>query len=151
MDEISYSVSLCLQNAMAIGFVPTESGTDLRNKLERADDVNVYLNLTTSLDDKNNFVGWQKQWNKRIVHVCGDAECCKYSSRISVDCMHWCMKETGGRLNAALACLLQCSLKDGESTNDDEWVRCSKKRASNSKTKHYFYLFRYTQRGKTNF
>jgi hypothetical protein len=57
MDEISYSVSLCLQNAMAIGFVPTESGTDLRNKLERADDVNVYLNLTTSLDDKNNFVG----------------------------------------------------------------------------------------------
>ena len=116
MDEISYSVSLCLQNAMAIGFVPTESGTDLRNKLERADDVNVYLNLvTTSLDEAVR----QKQGNKRIGLVCGDAEC-KSSSRISADGMHWCMKETGGRLNAALACLLQCSLKDGESTNDDE-------------------------------
>ena len=39
--------------------------------------------------------------------------------------MHWCMKETGGRLNAGLACLIQCSLIiDGR---DDEKRACQRR------------------------
>ena len=43
-----------------------------------------------------------------------------------MDGMHWCiMKETGGRLNAGLACLIQCSLIiDGR---DDEKRACQRR------------------------
>ena len=44
-------------------------------------------------------------------HVCANANCDE-KSLISSDGMHWCTKATGGRINAALACLFRCSFEE---------------------------------------
>jgi len=33
--------------------------------------------------------------------------------------MHWCLKETAGRINAAIACIKQCSYRDVENNADN--------------------------------
>ena len=72
-----------------------------------------------------------KKISRKIGHVCADANCEKKSC-ITADGQHWCAKVTGGRINAALACLLRCSFveveeEDGniEEMKECEW-RCNK-------------------------
>ena len=106
MDLFAYSVSLFLHNSMDIGLFPTDEGKKLARQMEQEQkDFNTYLNLTKTLNDAVKLRSNQKS----VGQVCGDMAC-QTSSRTSYDGMHWCMKETSGRLNAALACLLKCSL-----------------------------------------
>jgi len=51
-------------------------------------------------------------------------ECDCVRNMLSFDGLHWCMESLGGRITAATACLLQCSLLEGpdseiESTGDN--------------------------------
>ena len=121
MDVFSYSVFMFLHNSMAIGLYPIDQGMELKSQLEQAADFGTFLNKTTALDDTLRTVVKGKG---KIGLVCGDKNC-ETKSRITYDGMHWCMKETSGRLNAGLACLLKCSIQDGEETLTQCERRCN--------------------------
>lgn len=42
-----------------------------------------------------------------------DGSCACKKNQVSCDGMHWCMETIGGKVVAALACLMQCPLKNG--------------------------------------
>jgi len=137
MDMYAYTISLVLQNSMAIGVTPNDSGVALQRQLRESTDFDIYLNVTMSLEYlfENATVTMTKKgkvFSKKKGHVCADANCDK-KSRITADGQHWCTKSTGGRINAALACLLRCSFgeeakadKTAEEMKQCEW-RCNKK------------------------
>jgi len=131
MDMYAYTVSLILQNAMAIGLVSNDRGASLQLQLRESNDFDTYLNLTMSLDDiyqhKTNIIfkiiADNKMFKKQS-HICADANCDK-KSRITADGMHWCTKVTGGRINAALACLLRCTFdEEKEDRSIEEMKQC---------------------------
>ena len=137
MDMFAYTVSLFLQNSMVIGLVSNEIGATLQRQLQESIDFDSYLNLTMSLHNvlQITFVAEVTKRGKEIIvkrgHVCANANCDK-KSLISSDGMHWCTKATGGRINAALACLLRCSFEEEakvdktvEEMKQCEW-RCNK-------------------------
>jgi len=136
MDLYAYTVSLVLQNSMAIGLVSNDRGATLQRQLQESNDFDTYLNLTMSLDDiyqhrtQIYFKIKGRGMFKKQSHICADANCDK-KSRITADGMHWCTKVTGGRINAALACLLRCSFEEEkedrsiEEMKQCEW-RCNK-------------------------
>jgi len=98
--------------------------------LNESADFGDFLNLTLGSPFKeawNHSVpskAGEKMVRKKIGHTCGDAKCAKWSV-ITSDGIHWCMDILGGRLNAALACLLRCSLRDIEEF--DDIVVCEKR------------------------
>jgi hypothetical protein len=49
-------------------------------------------------------------------------ECTCIRNMISIDGMHWCMESLGGRITAAMACLLRCSL-----TPKNQHVQCAQR------------------------
>jgi hypothetical protein len=66
-----------------------------------------------------------KETEMIVVNSCGElpvnftqTKSCKKSSS-SYDGMHWCLKETAGRINAAIACIIQCSYRDMENNADN--------------------------------
>jgi len=133
MDMFAYTVSLFLQNSMAIGLIPNDTGATLQRQLRESTDFDTYLNLTMSLDDVLQIpapnVTVTKTQNEIISkrgQVCANANCDK-KSLISLDGMHWCTKSTGGRINAALACLLRCSFEEetkADTTVEQEMRQC---------------------------
>mmetsp|Transcript_3185 Transcript_3185/g.4904 ORF Transcript_3185/g.4904 Transcript_3185/m.4904 type:complete len:542 (-) Transcript_3185:80-1705(-) len=139
MDLYAYTVSLVLQNSMAIGLVSNDRGATLQRQLQESNDFDTYLNLTMSLDDiyqRKTQIHFKTaggiEMFKKQSHICADANCDK-KSRITADGQHWCTKSTGGRINAALACLLRCSFgeeakadKTAKEMKQCEW-RCNKK------------------------
>ena len=136
MDMYAYTVSLILQNSMAIGLLSNDKGTTLQQQLQESTDFDTYLNLTASMDylfenSTKTVTKKGKEFSWKIGHVCADANCEKKSC-ITADGQHWCAKVTGGRINAALGCLLRCSFveveeEDGniEEMKECEW-RCNK-------------------------
>jgi len=134
MDLYAYTVSLVLQNSMAIGLVSNDRGATLQRQLQESNDFDTYLNLTMSLDDiyqRKTQIHFKTaggiEMFKKQSHICADANCDK-KSRITADGQHWCTKVTGGRINAALACLLRCSFEEDRSIEEMkqcEW-RCNK-------------------------
>ena len=112
MDVFSYSVSMFLENAMNNEMIPLSIGTNIKNNLEQADDFQAYLNYAKEIDDalKENNGGVLDSSTIKNAFMCSE-KACKTKSRLTYDALHWCMKETSGRMNAALACLLKCTLK----------------------------------------
>ena len=129
MDLYAYSISLFLQNSMEMGLIQKKAGEELQQKLGQSADFHTYLNSTMALAEAlKRTIPLRvkgKVLQKKIGHVCGDINCTT-QSMISRDGMHWCMKETGGRLDAAVACLVQCSLKD----ESDEEIRGCERRCN---------------------
>jgi len=113
MDVFSYSVAIFLENTIANGMIPVWFGRTLIRDLSQADDYQTYLNLTKKIDKilKSHHGGELSGEIFKNGYVCADNTCETYS-RISYDGLHWCMKETSGRMNAGLACLIKCSLKE---------------------------------------
>ena len=66
-----------------------------------------------------------------IAHVCAapkpatDAPRCHKQNSFSIDGMHYCMSTIGGRLSAAVACLLKCVYDDRERTLDGCATSCN--------------------------
>ena len=130
MDMYAYTVSLILQNSMVIGLVSNDTGATLQQQLRESSDFDTYLNLTMSMDyvfENSTTIVTKtgKNFGRKIGHVCADANCEK-KSRITSDGQHWCTKITGGRINAALACLLRCSFVEVEEEdgNIEELKQC---------------------------
>ena len=119
MDIYSLSVASYLQNSMKIGIIQNDTAKELQSKLfsRSIDDPFHFLNLTMALNDsiKNSTVPIRKFFNsgriiKDVVGLsCGEINC-TIQSGITEDGLHWCMNLFGGRLNAGLACVVQCSL-----------------------------------------
>ena len=117
MDIFAYSVTLFLHQSMEIGLISRDFGNELRNKMDNAADYDEYLNLTMSLSEAYNhtspFSEKGKIYYRKDGHFCADKDC-NTASIVSADGMHWCIDEMGERMNAAIACLTECSLKEGE-------------------------------------
>ena len=117
MDIFAYSVTLFLHQSMEIGLISRDFGNELRNKMDNAADYDEYLNLTMSLSEAYNHTS--RFSVKGIIHYrkdghfCADKDC-NTASIVSADGMHWCIDEMGERMNAAIACLTTCSLKEGQ-------------------------------------
>uniref|UniRef100_A0A7S2UQD4 Uncharacterized protein n=2 Tax=Attheya septentrionalis TaxID=420275 RepID=A0A7S2UQD4_9STRA len=129
MDLYSYSVDLFVQNSIEIGIITKNKGEELQSKLSNSVNPHEFLNLTMGLSEAFNHtmpIRGQRQIERKIGHTCGDVNC-NTKSMISYDGMHWCMRETGGRLNAGLACLIQCSLMNNDETRDDVVRLCERK------------------------
>ncbi len=127
MDLYSLSVASYLQNSMEIGIFRNDTGKDLQSKLflKSIDDPFHFLNLTMALKDsiKDYTIPHRKHFthgkisknsageilHRKVGQSCGDINCTIPSS-ITRDGQHWCMDQFAGRLNAGLACLVQCSL-----------------------------------------
>ena len=127
MDIYSLSVASYLQNSMKIGIIQNDTAKELQSKLfsRSIDDPFHFLNLTMALNDsiKSSTIPIRKNFNSgRIIKMqagvtlyhkaglsCGDKNC-TIRSGITEDGLHWCMNLFGGRLNAGLACVVQCSL-----------------------------------------
>jgi hypothetical protein len=141
MDLYAYSVSLFLQNSIEIGVMQSERGEELKSKLLQSANASDFLNLTMTLNEALNqsiplmggprgrliVTKYGRIIQNKIGHTCGDINCTT-KSMITRDGMHWCMKETGGRLSAGLACLIQCSLiNDGR---DDKTIKACERRCN---------------------
>ena len=117
MDIFAYSVTLFLHQSMEIGLISRDFGNELRNKMDNAADYDEYLNLTMSLSEAYNhtspFSVNGKNYHRKDGHFCADKDC-NTASIVSADGMHWCIDEMGERMNAAIACLTTCSLKEGQ-------------------------------------
>jgi hypothetical protein len=133
MDTYAYTFSMYLQNSMAIGLIPSDIGNSLQQQLRDSTEYETYLNLTLSLRDIFNSTATIYLWNnlvykKGLIHADSNF---RKKSLTSFDGMHWCTQATGGRLNAALACLLRCSFgtdyddSAADEMKDCEW-RCNK-------------------------
>jgi hypothetical protein len=135
MDTFAYTFSMYLQNSMAIGLIPSDIGNSLQQQLRDSTKYDTYLNLTLSLSDIFNSTtitvtqkGYRLHYKKGQVYA--DSNFSK-KSLTSSDGQHWCSQATGGRLNAALACLLRCSFETdyddsaADQMKDCEW-RCNK-------------------------
>jgi hypothetical protein len=120
---------------MAIGLIPSDIGNSLQQQLRDSTKYDTYLNLTLSLSDIFNSTtttvtqkGYRLHYKKGQVYA--DSNFTE-KSLTSLDGQHWCTQATGGRLNAALACLLRCSLETdyddsaADQMKDCEW-RCNK-------------------------
>jgi len=126
MDMFAFSVSLFTQNSMAIGLISNKIGKEFQKKLNESPDFGDFLNLTLESPLKEAWTHFipaktdntERIYKLRIGHTCGDDTKCAKKSIITSDGMHWCMDIFGGRINAALACLLQCSLSDIEEFDD---------------------------------
>ena len=133
MDLYSLSVITYLQNSMDIGIIASETGKALQSKLlskPSIDNPFHFLNLSLALKDSlQNFAiplpraksrGVPRHGNilyRKIGLSCGDKNCTILSD-ISKDGLHWCMDTFAGRLNAGLACLVQCSLVSASEDGD---------------------------------
>ena len=116
MDIYAYSIRLFLHQCMAIELITKDFGNELINKMEDAANYDEFLNLTLSLSEAFNhtkpFGKGRKKCKRKDGHFCADKDC-KKMSIITRDGMHWCMDEMGERMNAAIACLTECSLNNG--------------------------------------
>lgn len=133
MDVFAYSVFLFLQNSIEIGLIPKKKGEELKARLNETADYNEFLNLSMALQDVGAFnqtIRVRGQ-TRHVGQYCGDLKC-HSQSMISYDGMHWCMQETGGRLDAGLACLIQCSLHDDAGAEAGETTRACE-RSCNTK------------------
>ena len=126
MDLYSLSVATYLQNSMDIGIIASETGKALQSKLlskPSIDNPFHFLNLTLALKDSlQNFAIPLRREHGNILYrkiglSCGDKNCTILSD-ISIDGIHWCMDTFAGRLNAGLACLVQCSLVSASDDGD---------------------------------
>ena len=117
MDIFAYSITLFLHQSMEIGLISRDFGNELRNKMDNAADYDEYLNLTMSLSEAYNhtspFRTGQGILHRKDGHFCADKNC-KTASIVTEDGMHWCIDEMGERMNAGIACLIECGLKEGE-------------------------------------
>jgi len=115
MDLFAYSTFMFLQNSIEIGLISKEKGESLKTSLNQATNADAFLNLTMELDHDGVFNRTIKvgKIHRHVGQYCGDIDCRK-QSMISTDGMHFCLRETGGRINAGLACLVQCSINDEE-------------------------------------
>ena len=137
MDTFAYTFSMYLQNSMAIGIVPDDTGTRLQQQLRESTEYDTYLNLTMSMKDVFNSTV-TKVVTKKGIPLTGKHGLLFADLNLSIksltssDGQHWCTKATGGRINAALACLLRCSFGNEydessitDKMKDCEW-RCNK-------------------------
>ena len=133
MDTYAYTFSMYLQNSMAIGLIPSDIGNSLQQQLIDSTEYETYLNLTMSLSDIFNSTA-TTYVRDNLVYKQGQRYAdsnFRKKSLTTLDGMHWCTQATGGRLNAALACLLRCSFETdyddsaADQMKDCEW-RCNK-------------------------
>ena len=80
MEMYAYTVSLILQNSMAIGLLSNDKGTTLQQQLQESTDFDTYLNLTVSMDylfenSTKTVTKKGKEFSWKIGHVCADANC----------------------------------------------------------------------------
>ena len=117
MDIFAYSITLFLYQSMEIGLISRDFGNELSKKMGNAADYDEYLNLTMSLSEAYNhtspFRTGKGIHHRKDGHFCADKNC-KTASIVTDDGMHWCIDEMGERMNAGIACLTECSLKEGE-------------------------------------
>jgi hypothetical protein len=148
IDIYAFSLSLFLTNSMNMGLISNITGEALQVKLKESADIDEYLNLAMSLNVTLNKRLAKVNHIARIIgQYCGtvekitkcreeapvtnstitpgDGKCwtCGKLSAFSYDGMHWCMSVTAGRINAGLACLLRCSLNNG---NGNALVACER-------------------------
>ena len=114
MDLFAYSITLFLHQSMEIGIISRDFGAELGTRMANAADYDEYLNLAMSLSEAyNQTLGARKSWFGgaiKVGHYCADKDC-KTKSIVTADGIHWCIEEMGERMNAAIACLSECSLK----------------------------------------
>ena len=125
MDLFAYSAHMFLENSIGIGLVPSEKGMELRHRMKRTQSTDyhydAFLNVTLELNEYFNSTDrkYRKGGPRKKGQMCGNSQCDK-ESIITNDGIHYCMDETGSRIDAVLACLIQCSLlKD----DDDDHIR----------------------------
>lgn len=131
MDIGALSIFMFLANSMDIGIIEKNEGEELQSKLMNAKDSNEFLNISSLLHDAFNYTipfyrpngSIMPGFVRKIGHACGDIEC-KQKSALTKDGVHWCMDKTAGRINAGLACLLQCGIMDENVHNQGSVQTC---------------------------
>ena len=126
MDIYAYSIRLFLHQSMALELITKDFGNELINKMEDAANYDKFLDLTLSLSEAyNHSIPLKKNLKRKVGHFCADKDC-KKKSIITSDGMHWCMDAIGERINAAIACLTECSLNKEVISNVIDARKCEK-------------------------
>ena len=112
MDLYAFNVHLFLQNSIQVGLLSTEFGARIEKNLSMAVNYEQFIDMSLALDNfmdntTNKCFDPKKRLCQKVGHVCLDLNCTVLSA-ITSDGMHFCTSITGGRMNAALACLLRC-------------------------------------------
>ena len=112
MDMYAFSIHLFLQNSMQVGLISVEDGNEIQERLNTATSYNDFIEESQVLDFimKNTTAECfdkRKTICKKVGHVCLDSNC-TIASAITSDGIHYCTGVTGGRMNAGLACLIEC-------------------------------------------
>jgi len=97
---------------MQVGLISPELGARIEKNLSIASNYVEFIDRSLALDflmdnTTNKCFDPKKRLCQKIGHTCLDLNC-TISSAITSDGMHYCSSIVGGRMNAALACLLRC-------------------------------------------
>jgi hypothetical protein len=122
MDMYAFNVYLFLENLIHIGLISREYGDVIKQNLSMASNHEEFIDISLALDHlmnntTNKCFDRRKRLCQKVGHVCFDSNC-TIPSAITADGLHYCTGITGGRVNAALACLLQCRYSNKESDAD---------------------------------
>lgn len=154
MEVGALSTSLTLFNSIAMGTVSKENSSDLIQMHSEAStpygsfqfDNEEFVNATMkAMEDplrKRMKIQLWSNISKILSHSCGEymdetaatsSFRCKVKNTFSLDGQQWCMDSMAGRINAAVACLLQCGLKyrmqgeqELEQLEDDSLENCER-------------------------
>jgi hypothetical protein len=127
MELGAFSTSLVLHNAINIGEIAADVAINLMQlHSESIVQKNFHFHNPDFAGAVRNALGRpllhrlksQTTWSKIVSHACGSFVNETYAKKIkqcpvknvfSFDGQHWCMDSIGGRINAALVCLIDCS------------------------------------------
>lgn len=122
MDLYAFNIHLFLQNSMQVGLISTDFGATIEKNLSIASNYEEFIDRSMALDflmtnTTKKCFDPKKRLCQKVGHACLDLNCTK-SSAITSDGMHYCSSILGGRINAALACLLKCRYSSNGSDVD---------------------------------
>jgi hypothetical protein len=137
LDLGRFSLELVTHNAAMLGMLK-ESAEDIiqESRNRRGHDYNEHCRQSILMDHLGPALVHRldccsKETEMIVANSCGEipvnftqAKSCKKSS-FSYDGMHWCLKETAGRIDAAIACIIQCSYRDMENNANECEERCN--------------------------
>mmetsp|Transcript_16561 Transcript_16561/g.31384 ORF Transcript_16561/g.31384 Transcript_16561/m.31384 type:complete len:537 (+) Transcript_16561:242-1852(+) len=143
MELGALSTSLVLYNAIHIGELAADSDSAMELMQLHSESIlekNFHFHnptfaraVTKTLDAPLlHRLNSQSLWSKIVSHACGafvnetyakEIRNCPVKNVFSYDGQHWCMDSIGGRIDAALVCLLDCSNKY-DFHQLDELVQC---------------------------
>merc|ERR1712241_939637 len=107
MDIAKFSLELFAHNAKGLNMINQD--VDLIDQLISNNTISTLLNPLLT----KRTICCHKEYGQIIGFACSKVKETRtfkkcLNTKYSLDGMHWCMDEVGGRINGAISCLLQC-------------------------------------------